>query len=175
MTSARLRELLRRPGIRPSSCISAIVLGMNDALVELTGTLAGFTIAMPNNRIIVLAAMTTGIAAGLSMAASEYLSQENGRERKGAGVYAFCTGSAYILTMGILVAPFALLRSPWMALGCSLLAAALIIMAFTLAISRMRGSSFWRDCLKMLLVSFGVAGIAFGIAWAAQALWGIEL
>lgn len=174
MTGARLRQLLHRPGLSLSSCVSAVVLGMNDALVELTGTLAGFTMALPGNRVIVLAALTTGIAAGLSMAASEFLSQENGRERRDAALYAFCTGFAYLLTMACLVAPYVLLSSPWAALGCSLFMAALIIVAFTLAISRMRGSSFRRDCLEMLLISFGVAAIAFGIAWAAQAWWGIE-
>lgn len=175
MTRARLRELLHRPGISLSSCISAIVLGMNDALVELTGTLAGFTMALPGNRVIVLAALTTGIAAGLSMAASEFLSQKNGRERRGAAICAFLTGLSYLLTMAALVTPYVLLSSPWAALCCSLLIATLIIIVFTLAISRMRGSSFRRDCLEMLLISFGVAAIAFGMAWAAQSWWGIEL
>ncbi|MGB4162852.1 MAG: VIT1/CCC1 family protein, partial [Bacillota bacterium] len=35
--------------------ISSIVLGLNDALVELTGTLAGLTFALQNTRLIALA------------------------------------------------------------------------------------------------------------------------
>ena len=51
-----------------------VVLGLNDALVELTGVLAGLTLALRETRLIAMAGLITGIAASLSMAASEYLS-----------------------------------------------------------------------------------------------------
>ena len=54
---------------------SSIVLGLNDALVELTGALAGFTFAIQNSRTIALLGLITGISASFSMAASEFLSQ----------------------------------------------------------------------------------------------------
>ncbi|MDD5174431.1 MAG: VIT1/CCC1 family protein, partial [Candidatus Omnitrophica bacterium] len=53
--------------------ISSVVLGLNDALVELTGALAGFTFALANARVVATAGAITGIAASLSMAASEFL------------------------------------------------------------------------------------------------------
>lgn len=62
--------------------IGAIVLGMNDALVEMTGALAGFTMALPNNRLVALAGFITGVAATLSMAAAEFLSQETAASGK---------------------------------------------------------------------------------------------
>ena len=37
--------------------IGAMVLGLNDALVELTGSLAGFTFAMQNTKIIALSGL----------------------------------------------------------------------------------------------------------------------
>ena len=52
-----------------------MVLGLNDALVELTGTLAGLTFALANARLVALAGIITGIAATLSMAASNYLAE----------------------------------------------------------------------------------------------------
>lgn len=52
----------------------SIVLGLNDALVELTGTLAGLTFAFGNSRIIAVTGLIMGVAAALSMAASGYLS-----------------------------------------------------------------------------------------------------
>jgi len=55
----------------------SVVLGLNDALVELTGALAGFTLALNNARIVAMAGLITGIAAALSMAASEYLSKKS--------------------------------------------------------------------------------------------------
>ena len=52
--------------------IGSIVLGLNDALVELTGALAGLTLALQNTQFIALTGLITGIAAALSMAASEW-------------------------------------------------------------------------------------------------------
>ena len=67
------------------SYISSMVLGLNDALVELTGALAGFTLALNDNRMVGMAGFITGVAATLSMAA------ENGDVGKapaqGGGVY----------------------------------------------------------------------------------------
>ena len=55
----------------------SVVLGLNDALVELTGALAGLTFAFQNTRLIALAGLITGISAAFSMAASEYLSSKS--------------------------------------------------------------------------------------------------
>ena len=62
--------------------MGSVVLGLNDALVEFTGALAGFTLALSDSRLIALTGSITGIAAALSMASSEYLStkSENGNE-----------------------------------------------------------------------------------------------
>ncbi|MBN2188266.1 MAG: hypothetical protein JW699_02340, partial [Chitinispirillaceae bacterium] len=51
----------------------SMVLGLNDALVELTGALAGFTFALQNTKLIALTGSITGFAAALSMSASGYL------------------------------------------------------------------------------------------------------
>lgn len=60
--------------------IGSMVLGLNDALVGLTGAPAGFTFTLQNSRLIGAAGLITGIAASLSMSASEYLPQ-NRRKR----------------------------------------------------------------------------------------------
>jgi hypothetical protein len=54
--------------------VGSIVLGLNDALVELTGAIAGFTLALQEANLIATAALITGISASLSMGATEYLS-----------------------------------------------------------------------------------------------------
>jgi VIT1/CCC1 family predicted Fe2+/Mn2+ transporter len=93
-------ELLRYAG--------SIVLGLNDALVELTGALAGFTLALQNTRLIALTGLITGVAAALSMAASEYLSTRSeggGRSPLRASLY---TGTAYIITVFLLILPYLL-------------------------------------------------------------------
>ena len=62
--------------------ISSMILGLNDALVELTGALAGFTLSLQYRRTVLLAGFITGIAAALSMAASEYLSTRSEKDQK---------------------------------------------------------------------------------------------
>ena len=63
--------------------VGSMILGVNDALVELTGALAGFTLALQNTKIIAMTGLITGIAASLSMAASEYLSTKAEKQGKG--------------------------------------------------------------------------------------------
>ena len=48
--------------------MGSVVLGLNDALVEFTGALAGFTLALNDTKLIALTGSITGIAAALSMA-----------------------------------------------------------------------------------------------------------
>jgi len=47
-----------------------MVLGLNDALVELTGVITDVTFSLRNTRQMVLTGIATGIAATLSMMAS---------------------------------------------------------------------------------------------------------
>jgi VIT1/CCC1 family predicted Fe2+/Mn2+ transporter len=101
----------------------SIVLGLNDALVEFTGSLAGFTFALQDTRIIAAVGFITGIAASLSMASSEYLSQKSDRTREDPLRAAFYTGIAYIITVILLVSPFLLVPQPFAALMVTLGAA----------------------------------------------------
>lgn len=155
--------------------ISAIVLGFNDALVELTGALAGFTIALQNNRLIILAGITTGVAATLSMAAAEFLSKEADDVKVSSFISAACTGLAYLFTVGILLIPYFICETPPVSLCICLLLAALMIFVFTWTLSKIRGTPFLKDFKKMLIISFGVAFVAFAISWAANILWGVNI
>lgn len=155
--------------------ISAIVLGLNDALVELTGALAGFTMALQDSRTIALAGITTGVAATLSMAASEFLSQEASPDNISPYTAAIVTGSAYMLTVVILLLPFILLDNPFKALGCCVASGALLITIFTFVTSRIMKVSFPKSCVQMLCISFGVMLVSFLIGWLANSLWGIRV
>lgn len=150
--------------------ISSIVLGLNDALVELTGALAGFTLALGDNKTIGLAGFITGVAATLSMGASEYLSKKADPGEKHPLRAATYTGVAYLITVALLLLPYAIFSNPLMALGVCLFNAALIIAAFTYFVSVVRKSSFKRGFGEMIAISFGVALISFMIGWLAH-IW----
>ena len=155
--------------------LSAVVLGLNDALVEMTGALAGFTMVLQNNRLIMLAGFTTGIAATLSMAASEFFSQ---KAAAGAGqprLAATYTGIAYLITVLLLLLPFMLCPEPLGALGACMVIAGLIILAFTWVDSLLRGTNFWSGFLQMAGISFGVALVIFLLSWLVRAWLGIEI
>ena len=97
--------------------MGSVVLGLNDALVEFTGALAGFTLALSDHKLIALTGSITGIAAALSMASSEYLSTKSeGDKSKHPAKAAIYTGIAYIITVVALVTPFILISNVLIAL-----------------------------------------------------------
>ena len=157
------------------SYISSMVLGLNDALVELTGALAGFTLALNNNRMVGMAGFITGVAATLSMAASEYLSKKADTSEKHPLKAAVYTGVAYMITVAFLLLPYIVFESPLVALGFCLFDAALSILGFTYFVSVVRKESFVRGFTEMITISFSVAGISFLIGWAARSWLNIDM
>jgi VIT1/CCC1 family predicted Fe2+/Mn2+ transporter len=148
--------------------ISSMILGLNDALVELTGALAGFTLALNNNTMIGLAGFITGVAATLSMGTSEYLAKKNDPREEHPLKAAAYTGIAYLITVSLLLLPYAIFSSPLLALGFCLLNAALIILGFTYFVAVVRKTSFKKGFLEMLVISASVALISFLIGWIAN-------
>jgi VIT1/CCC1 family predicted Fe2+/Mn2+ transporter len=143
--------------------VGSVVLGLNDALVEFTGTLAGLTFALQNSQVIAMVGLITGISASLSMGASEYLSQKSGEGSQNAGKAALYTGTAYIFTVFLLVLPFLLFSNPYVALPITLGCAILVIFLFTFYISIAKDLPFVRRFLEMVAISMGIAGISFVI------------
>lgn len=154
----------------------SIVLGMNDALVELTGSLAGYTLAMQNTHLIAMAGLITGISATLSMAASGYLSAraEGQKNALKASIY---TGFAYLLTVFLLILPYLFMgkESYMAALGITLTIAIGIIAIFNGYASVVLDRPFRRGFLEMSGLSLGVAAISFVIGILVKQLLGIEL
>ena len=157
--------------------IGSMVLGLNDALVELTGALAGFTLAFQNTLLIAMTALITGIAASMSMAASEYLStrSESEQSNKKPLKAATYTGIAYIFTVIVLVAPYMLLNNVWWCLFISLGSGVIIIFVFTYYTSVAKSFSFKRRFAEMALISLGIAAISFFIGYFIRIGFGIEV
>lgn len=155
--------------------MGSVVLGLNDALVEFTGALAGFTLALSDSRLIALTGSITGIAAALSMASSEYLSTKSeGDEKKHPVKAAVYTGIAYLITVVALVTPFILISNVIIALGVMLSMALIIIGLFNYYYSVARGESFRKRFTEMAVLSFSVAGISFLIGYLLKTFTGID-
>ncbi len=155
--------------------IGSMVLGVNDALVELTGALAGLTLALQNTRLIALTGAITGIAAALSMGASEYLSTKAEKGAKNPVQAALYTGGVYFITVIFLVLPYLLFTNFYLCLALTLLIALLIIAFFNYYIAVVQEEVFWKRFLEMALLSMLVAGFSFFVGFLLRQVFGIEI
>lgn len=155
--------------------VGAMVLGLNDALVELTGAIAGVTFALANTRLVAMTGIITGISATLSMAASNYLAEraEGNEKALKSSVY---TGAAYLVTVALLVLPYLLFPSHMYvaAFAVMIVTVLLIILFFNYYISVAKEEPFLRRFLEMAVISLTVAVISFGIGIAAKNILGID-
>ena len=156
--------------------VGSMVLGLNDALVELTGSLAGFTFAMQNTGLIALSGLIIGISATFSMASSEFLAaRSEGRD----DAFKSCTytGAAYLITVVLLIAPYLLLATDqyMIALGVMLAIVILIIAGFTYYTSVAQDLPFKARFLEMAIISVGVAVVSFFVGILAKQFLGVDL
>ena len=154
--------------------VGSMVLGLNDALVELTGSLAGFTFAMQNTKLIALSGLIIGISATFSMASSEFLSARS-EGRTDAFKSCAYTGVAYLITVVLLIAPYLLLSNYMVALGCMIGIVLLIITVFTYYTSVAQGQPFKSRFLEMAIISVTVAVVSFGVGVLAKQLFGVDI
>jgi len=139
----------------------SIVLGLNDALVELSGTLAGLTLAFQNTRMIALSGLVTGIAAALSMAASEYLSTKAEKTKKEPVKASIYTGIAYIVTVVLLILPYLIIINYFIALAVMMTTVFAIIAFFSFYMSVLKDEKFSQNFVSMAAISIGVALVSF--------------
>ena len=155
--------------------IGSIVLGLNDALVELTGAMAGLTLALQNTKLIALTGSITGIAAAFSMGASEYLSTKTEATLKNPLRASIYTGGAYLVTVLILILPYLVLKNYYLCLGCTLAGAVVIIALFNYYISVAKDEPFRRRFLEMAGLSLGVAAFSFLVGFLLRTFLGIDI
>jgi VIT1/CCC1 family predicted Fe2+/Mn2+ transporter len=167
-----LLQMLDEEGLKYAG---SVVLGLNDALVELTGALAGLTLAFQNTHIIALAGMITGISASFSMAASEYLSRKADAEGQDPVKSAIYTGIAYIFTVILLIFPYLVAKNYLVCLAWTIVNAILIIAAFNYYISVAKGFNFRKRFTEMTVISLGVALFSFGIGFLIRTVFGINI
>ncbi|MGQ9844094.1 MAG: VIT1/CCC1 transporter family protein [Spirochaetota bacterium] len=154
--------------------VGSMVLGLNDALVELTGTLAGLSFALANTRLIAVAGLITGIAAALSMGASEYLSSKT-EEATDALKSAVYTGITYIITVVLLIIPYFVASHYLVALIITLTIALLIIFLFNYYIAIAKDLDFKKRFIEMAIISLGVSSISFAIGFFIKKYIGIDV
>ena len=156
--------------------VGSMVLGLNDALVELTGSLAGFAFALQNTRLIALSGLIVGISATFSMASSEFLAARS-EGRTDALKSCSYTGIAYLLTVIALIAPYLIFPATQFipALVCMLAVVILIIAGFTYYTSVAQDQPFKSRFMEMAIISVSVAVLSLVVGILAKQFLGVDV
>ncbi len=156
--------------------VGSMVLGLNDALVELTGSLAGFAFALQNTRLIALSGLIVGISATFSMASSEFLAAKS-EGRSDALKSCSYTGIAYLFTVVLLILPYLVFGTAQFipALVCMLLIVVAIIAGFTYYTSVAQDQPFKSRFLEMAIISITVAVVSFVVGILAKKFLGVDV
>ncbi len=149
---------------------SSIILGMHDALVSLTGLIAGLFFAFTDTNIIIISCIISSITASLSMAAANYLAVKT-TNKQHALISAVYTGIAYMITCVLLILPFFVFSNRNIALFSVLIIAICIIFGFNRFFYRRQ--NFIQHFTEMLTICTIVSITAFIIGEIANKIFGI--
>lgn len=169
------KELINMIDEEKLKYLGSMVLGLNDALVELTGALAGLTLALQNIKLVAVAGFITGIAASLSMAASEYLSTKTEGEGRNPITASIYTGVAYLLTVLLLILPYVIVTNIYIALAWTIINGIIIISIFTYYVSVAKDISFKKRFIEMAGLSLSIAAFTFIIGFLVRKFLHIEV
>jgi len=154
--------------------IGSIVLGINDALIELTGALAGLTFTLKNSSLIFVVGFITGFAATLSMASSEYLSKKAEKDEN-AGKASIYTGITYILTVILLMFPYLIFKNYTVAFIITLIMALIVILITSYFVSTVKELSFKNRFIEMAFLSLGIAFVSYIFGYLLRILFNVEV
>jgi len=170
------KELLQLLDEERLQYVGSMVLGLSDALVELTGTLAGLTFALQNNKLVALSGLITGIAATLSMTSSEFLSArtEGHPNPLKSSLY---TSGVYLFTVICLILPYLLCPKDAFvqALAIMIGIVIVIIFFFNYYISVAKDLSFKKRFTEMAGISLSVAALSFIIGLVVKHFLGVDI
>ena len=140
--------------------ISFIVLGLADALVEISGIHAGSLGIYEVTEYAGLAGIIAGGAASLAMASAAFAQAKQGFQGS-ARLSAVYTGVSYFVTAILLAAPYFLTHVMVDALGASLVLAVIILAMATYYSSVISGKPFMREFAEILAILFGATAALF--------------
>lgn len=152
--------------------LSSIISGLNDAMIELAGELAGFTFALQNPALIGFAGLIAGIAQFLSSSASEIelFLTERTLENKKAIKKSFLEGSIYLITVFFLIIPFFILQNPFFGMAIAGFNSFIIIILFTYYVSVVKDLSLKKLFSITILITLGIGLLSFIIGWIVKSI-----
>jgi len=156
---------------------SSVVLGISDALIEMTGILVGLTFALEDMNLIALSGLVTGIAASFSMGASEFLSKRTEASGDSPLKAAFATWAAYVGVVVVLVTPYLVadqamfgLEEHVAAMAITLVLGVLVVAGFNGWLTRRQQQPFLPRFLEMLGILALMTLISFAMGKGLSAM-----
>ncbi|MFP4081390.1 MAG: VIT1/CCC1 transporter family protein [Candidatus Aminicenantes bacterium] len=149
--------------------------GLNVALVELTGLLAGLTLALPEKNLILITGLIAGLAMVLSVASTEYLGTRTGRGFHSPFKAVFYGGMTNMIAFVLLIFPYFIFDNVFFSLGFMIFNAIVLLFVFSFYISVVKEIPLRKRFSEMVLVSMGVAVLAFLIGFLARTFLHVEI
>jgi VIT1/CCC1 family predicted Fe2+/Mn2+ transporter len=140
--------------------ISFVVLGLADALVEISGIHAGSLGFYDRTEIAGLAGVIAGGAASLAMASAAFAQAKQGFQGS-ARLSALYTGVSYFITAIILATPYFLTSDMVYAISSSLFLAVVILAVTTYYSVVIQDKPFFKDFVEILLILFAATIILY--------------
>ncbi|NTV99607.1 MAG: rubrerythrin family protein, partial [Chlorobiaceae bacterium] len=149
---------------------ASLVLGFNNALVEMVGIVAGLTFALQDSVLVALTAFISGLASALAMGASRFFQEKSEVSGRNPLRTALSSGFAYIIIVALLVFPYLLFSNIFICFGITISTALCItgFFSFYIAVCRNRPfrSRFFEVVSLLVFVSLLCVLAGYGIHFA---------
>ncbi len=152
--------------------ISFIILGLADAIVEISGIHAGSLGLYKSTEITGLAGIVAGASASIAMASAAYAQAKQGFEGK-PSISAVFTGISYFVTAVVLATPYFLTGDKVVALISSVVVAVLVVAFIDYYNSVVSGTSFLRDFGELAGIMLGATVALYFFGSVVASLLGI--
>src|SRR5579864_1079523 len=154
--------------------ISFIILGLADAIVEISGIHAGSLGIYHSTEITGLAGIVAGAAASIAMASAAYAQAKQGFQGS-AAISAVFTGVSYFINAIVLAAPYFFTSSQEIAIGVSIILAIFIIAFVSYYNSVVSQSHFLRDFGELAGIMLGASVALFFFGLLIRSVFGITI
>lgn len=142
------------------SYIGFIVLGLADAIVEITGVHSGFLGVTGSTLIAGISGIIVGFAAAISMGSASYLQAKQDPE-KSAIASGLATGVSYLCSVILLALPYFLIRTMLTAFTISTSVGILLVAGFTFYGAVVFDREFWHEFSEAVFLMLGTALATF--------------
>jgi len=150
-----------------------IVLGLADAIVEITGVHAGFLGVTGSTLIAGVAGIIVGFSAAISMGSASYLQAKQNTEQS-AVLSGFLTWASYFCSVVLLALPYFLIHVMIPAFITSTSVGILLVAGFTFYGAVVFDRTFWREFGETVGLMLGTALATFLLGTIVGALFHIN-